>query len=70
MVRSLSARSLGCRIDKKAGHAAGNVIEKAYNIDVMAECNDPLYKQVEEGLPEGTTLGDYVVSVDITAIKS
>ncbi len=43
--------------------------EKTYNIDVMADCNDPLYRQVTEYLPEGTQLGDYIVSIDITAFK-
>jgi len=36
---------------------------------VMVDCNDPLYRQVKECLPEGTKLGDYVVSIDITALK-
>ena len=35
----------------------------------MTDCNDPLYREVKEYLPQGTKLGDYVVSVDITAFK-
>jgi len=58
------------RMIRQTGLTIGNVIEKAYNIDVMANCNDPLYKQVQECLPEGTRLGDYVVSADIIAMKS
>ena len=58
------------RTVRQAGLTIGNVAEKAYNIDVMTDCNDPLYKQVKECLPEGTCLGDYVVSADIIAIKS
>lgn len=58
------------RMVKQAGLTIDKVTEKAYNIDVMADCNDPLYKQVEECLPEGTRLGDYVVSADVIATKS
>ena len=35
----------------------------------MVDCNDPIYKQVTEYLPEGTKISDYVVSVDVTAFK-
>ena len=58
------------RMAQQAGLEIGNVAEKACNIDVMADCNDPLYKQVEECLPKGSKLGDYVVSVDIIATKN
>jgi len=54
---------------KQAGLKAIVVAEKAYSIDVMADCNDPLYREVKQCLPQGTKLGDYIVSVDITAIK-
>jgi arsenite methyltransferase len=54
---------------KQAGLKNIEVTEKAYNIDVMTDCHDPLYKEVKEYLPRGTRLGDYIVSVDITAIK-
>jgi uncharacterized protein YmfQ (DUF2313 family) len=55
---------------KKAGLADIKIEEKAYNIDVMADCSDPLYKQVKEFLPEGGKLSDYIVSVDITAFRA
>jgi hypothetical protein len=35
----------------------------------MVDCNDPIYKQVTESLPEGTKISDYIVSVDVTALK-
>jgi arsenite methyltransferase len=54
---------------KQAGLAHIQIEEKAYQIDVMAECNDPLYRQVKEFLPAGRKLSDYVVSVNITAEK-
>ena len=43
--------------------------EKTYNIDIMTDCNDPLYRQVKESLPQGGKLSDYIVSVNITAFK-
>ncbi len=58
------------RMIRQAGLTTINVTEKAYNIEIMADCNDPLYRQVEECLPKGTKLDDYVVSADITATKS
>ncbi len=54
---------------QKAGLKIGNVTEKATNIELMLDCQDPLYTQVKECLPEGTKIEDYVVSVDITAMK-
>ncbi len=54
---------------EKAGLKDVEVTEKAYNIDVMVDCNDPIYMQVTEYLLEGTKISDYVVSVDITAFK-
>ncbi|MFB0525455.1 MAG: arsenite methyltransferase [Phycisphaerae bacterium] len=57
------------RMARKAGLRNIEVAEKAYNIDVMADCNDPLYKQVQEFIPQGIKLGDYIVSVDVTAFK-
>lgn len=58
------------RMARQAGLKTIEVTEKAYNLDVMADCNDPLYRQVKECLPEGTKLRDYVVSIDITALKN
>lgn len=54
---------------KQAGLSDIKIEEKEYAIDVMTDCNDPLYKQVIEALPEGEKLSDYVVSVNITAHK-
>lgn len=53
----------------QAGFIDIQIDEKAYSIDVMADCNDPLYREVKQCLPHGTKLGDYIVSVDITVIK-
>jgi len=54
---------------KQAGLKDVEVTEKTYNIDVMVDCNDPLYRQVMEYLPDGMKISDYVVSVDVTAFK-
>ncbi|NLG05948.1 MAG: methyltransferase domain-containing protein, partial [Clostridia bacterium] len=43
--------------------------EKVYNLDVLADCNDPLYRAVKEALPAGAKLSDYIVSVNVTAWK-
>lgn len=57
---------------KMAGDAGLESIqwsEKEYTVDVMEGCNDRLYQSVKESLPEGETLSDYVVSVNLTAEK-
>jgi len=53
----------------QAGLVDIQIDEKAYNIDVMADCSDPLYRQVKEFLPQGKKLSDYIVSVNVTALK-
>lgn len=55
---------------KQAGLTDIQVVEKIYSIDVMADCNDPLYRQVKEALPQGSKLSDYVISVNMTAFKN
>jgi len=54
---------------KSAGLVNIELITKSYNADIIDGCNDPLYKTISENLPEGKKLSDYVVSIDITAIK-
>ena len=55
---------------QQAGLTDIQVDEKAYGIDVLADCNDPLYRQVKEALPPGRKLSDYIVSVNVTAKKA
>jgi SAM-dependent methyltransferase len=43
--------------------------EKPYNIDVMDNCNDNLYRSIRQSLPEGMKLSDYVISVDFVGYK-
>jgi SAM-dependent methyltransferase len=54
---------------QKASLKIDNITEKPTNIELMLDCQDPLYAQVKECLPEGTKVEDYVVSADITALK-
>jgi hypothetical protein len=54
---------------KQAGLKNIEVTEKAYNIDVIVDCSDPLYKEAKEFLPAGAKLSDYITSIDIVAIK-
>ena len=58
------------RMVERAGLINIQINEKAYSIDVMADCNYPLYRQVKEFLPQGAKLSDYIISVDITALKN
>jgi len=58
------------KMAKQAGLSNIQIDEKAYSIDVMADCNDPLYRQVKESLPQGAKLSDYIVSVNVTAFKT
>lgn len=55
---------------EQAGLSDIQIDEKAYGIDVLADCNDPLYRQVKETLPPGRKLSDYIVSVNVTAFKA
>ncbi|MFH1369750.1 MAG: arsenite methyltransferase [Planctomycetota bacterium] len=57
------------KMAQQAGLNDIKINEKAYNIDVMADCNDPLYREVKQYLHQGMKLGDYIVSIDITATK-
>ena len=58
------------RMAEQAGLIAIQIDEKAYSFDVMADCNDPLYRQVKEFLPQGAKLSDYVIRVDVAAFKN
>jgi len=54
---------------KQAGLIDIRIDQEAYSIDLMANCNDPLYREVRESLPPNGKLSDYIVSVNITAFK-
>jgi SAM-dependent methyltransferase len=54
---------------KQAGLIDIRIDQEAYSIDLMANCNDPLYREVRESLPPNGKLSDYIVSVNIAAFK-
>lgn len=54
---------------KSAGLSDIEYREKKYNIDIMENCNDSLYKAVRENLPPDKKIGDYVVSVDFVGYR-
>jgi len=39
-------------------------------VAALAEFKDPLYAKIAKGLPAGTTAGDFITSVDVTAAKA
>jgi arsenite methyltransferase len=55
---------------KQAGLSNIQIEEKTYIIDVIADCNDPLFRKAKESLPPGSKFSDYIVSVNITAYKA
>jgi len=57
------------KMAEQAGLHDIQIEEKVYNLDVLADCNDPLYRAVKEALPAGGQLSDYIVSVNVTACK-
>lgn len=57
------------KMAKQAGLHDIRIDGKEYSIDVMADCNDPLYRQVRDFLPQGAKLSDYIISVNITAFR-
>jgi len=54
---------------KSAGLVNIQLTPKSYNMEILEGCNDPLYGAVSEALPKGRKISDYVVSMDITALK-
>ena len=43
---------------------------KRQYVDAMLNWEDPLYRRIVAGLPEGSTAGDYITSVDVSAHKA
>lgn len=54
---------------QEAGLSNIQVKEKSGYIDGMVQWEDPLYKAIIESLPPGTKLSDYIVSMELTAMK-
>ncbi len=49
---------IGVQLDQKSGY-----------VDSMTEWQDPLYRKILDALPEGTSPGDFVVSLSVSAEK-
>lgn len=57
------------RMAREAGLAEIRLKTKSEYTDAMTGWDDPLYKRVLAALPAGDTVGDYVTSLDIEAVK-
>jgi arsenite methyltransferase len=53
-----------------AGLTRVTLTPKPEYIEAMAHWEDPLYRRVVESLPEGSKPGDYITSLDISAVKA
>jgi ubiquinone/menaquinone biosynthesis C-methylase UbiE len=58
------------KIIESVGLSDLHISTKKYYVDIMENCSDSFYKEVNENLPPGKKLSDYIVSVNITAFKS
>ncbi len=38
-------------------------------VATLAHFQDPLYRKIAEALPSGTTVGEFITSIDVTAVK-
>lgn len=57
------------KMAKQANLCDIQIDEKANSFDILTDCNDPLYRQVKELLPEGIRPSDYIISVNFMAFK-
>jgi len=80
-VKQMAAALVGCvtgaeLIDhyRTAIESAGLTVEqfnlKPDYIEALSQCGDPLYQQVADALPEGTSPADYIASADIRALRN
>jgi len=46
-----------------------NMVAKPQYIEAMTNWEDPLYQKIAAALPDGAAMSDYVVSLDIEAVK-
>ncbi|GMU39055.1 MAG: arsenite methyltransferase [Phycisphaerae bacterium] len=58
------------RMIETAGLADVRLTPKPFYVRSAAELRDPMYRKIAEQLPPGTTPGDYITSLDITARKA
>jgi arsenite methyltransferase len=57
------------RMARDAGLVDLRLNSKADYVNAMSDFRDPLYKKIVEQLPAGTTPGDYITSLEVTARK-
>jgi arsenite methyltransferase len=57
------------RMARQAGLTEVVLARKDGYVDAMESWGDPLYKQIVDHLPSGTTPGDYITSLNVSARK-
>jgi hypothetical protein len=57
------------RMARVAGLTAIQLNPKKEYVAAMTDWNDPLYQKIIEHLPAGSTPGDYITSLEVTAKK-
>ncbi|MBI5689019.1 MAG: arsenite efflux transporter metallochaperone ArsD [Verrucomicrobia bacterium] len=57
------------RLAREAGLAGIQLKAKSNYLDSMVDGQDPLYQKIIEQLPAGTKPGDYITSLEVTAVK-
>ena len=58
------------RADAEAAGLADIRLEaKSGYIDAMTDWQDPLYRRIVDALPHGSRVGDYITSLDVTAVR-
>ena len=61
----------GMRADAAAAGLGGIELRtKSGYVDALVGWDDPLYRRIVAALPPGTRVGDFVTSVDLTAVKA
>ena len=54
---------------KDAGFSSVKLTPRTEYIRSMQSMEDPLYREIAEALPAGSDVSDYIVSLEITAVK-
>jgi ubiquinone/menaquinone biosynthesis C-methylase UbiE len=79
-VRDMAEALVGCvagavlveetrRMADEAGLAQIQLTEKSGYVEAMTSVNDPLYRKMLEALPDGAKPADYIVSLEVAAVK-
>jgi SAM-dependent methyltransferase len=58
------------RLATEAGLEDIVLTPKAGYLDALTELNDPLYQKIAAALPRGAKLSDFIISLDVQALKS